>query len=283
MIGDMVFDVIQIGTYWTYAHDTESQFAKDHKTMLSLGYVISAATAWLFPPLIYLIVSWFFLKGKGKIFTMLMQKNFSKGLPESRCKQFLVVLGIPAFLTIDLMKATFMVYIYIPIMDVLLGLSELIYGRNNKRSQAMPGLKLFEQFGEAVPQLCIALTFYIKHYEWQNDNDLLFGTLELVAHDTGTGNGTGSVKLTKTLVSILLSLGSILFGIVMGVKKWPTTRAMVENNTAQFDALTTPRRDLQRLWETVGDFSQEIVGYSAHLARGTRARLNRVNTFTRRR
>ena len=272
MVCDMVFDVIQIRSYWTYAQDAESKFAKDNKTTLSLGYFICAVAAWLLPPLIYMTVSWFLLRGRGKIFTMLMQKNFSKGLPEARCKQFLVVLGIPAFLTIDFLKATCMVYIYIPIFDVLLGFSELIYGRNNRRSQAMPGLKLFEQFGEAIPQLCIALTFYITHYDWRND--LLFGTLELVGGSHGHTQNQ-SVKLTKTLVSILLSLGSILFGVVMGVKKWPTTRAMVENNTAQFDALTTPRRDLQRLWETVGDFSQEIVGYSTNLAGRTRRRLSR--------
>merc|ERR1711953_753607 len=135
-----------------------------------------------------------------------MQKNFSRGLPKSRFKQILLVFGIPAFLLFDLMKATFMVYLYIPIMDVILGFSELIYGSNSKRSQAMPGLKLFEQFGEAIPQLCIALTFYIN---LKNDDDVILGTLEFQNQ---------SVKLTKTLLSILLSIGSILIGIVMGVK-----------------------------------------------------------------
>merc|ERR1719245_1382847 len=136
--------------YWTHANA--------HRELV---YLYSASAAWFLPPLIYLIFGWFFIDGKG-IFTMLMQKNFGEGLPKSRCRQFMNVLGIPAFLLIDLAKAVLMVYVCIPTMDVILAFSELIYGRDNKRSLAMPGLKLFEQFGEAVPQIAIALAFYIN-------------------------------------------------------------------------------------------------------------------------
>merc|ERR1719245_26140 len=136
--------------YWIHGNDRRE-----------LVYFYSASAAWFLPPLIYLIFGWFFIDGKG-IFTMLMQKNFGEGMPKSRCMQFMNVLGIPAFLLIDMAKAPLMVYVYIPTTDVILAFSEIIYGRDNKRSQAMPGLKLFEQFGEAVPQVAIALAFYIN-------------------------------------------------------------------------------------------------------------------------
>ena len=250
MICDMVFDVMQIRTYWTHAND--------HR---ELAYFISASAAWFLPPLIYLIFGWFFIDGKG-IFTMLMRKNFGEGLPKSRCRQFMNVLGIPAFLLIDLVMATLMVYVYIPTMDVILAFSEFIYGTDNKRSQAMPGLKLFEQFGEAVPQIAIALAFY---FNVKNHKDLY---IKVEIQNL-------KVELTTTFVSILLSFGSILIGVAMGIKTWPIMRAMVEKNTAQFDARTTPRKDLERLWRAIGGFSQDIMGSTTNLAGRTMRRLSR--------
>ena len=241
MICDMVFDAMQMRTYWNHANA--------HR---ELSYFICAMTSWFLPPLIYLFVSWFLLNGKGKIFSTLMQKNFGQGLQESNwCKQFLLFL---VFLLLDLTKATIMVYLYIPAMDVILAFSEIIYGRNKKMSQAMPGLKLFEQFGEAVPQIVIALAFYINV---NKGSDTLLGTIELQNQ---------SVKLSKTLVSILLSVGSILIGIAGGAKNWKTTRAMVEHNTEEFNALTAPRKELERVWKTVGNVPHDIVGSTNNLA-----------------
>ena len=56
-----------------------------------------------------------------------------------------------------------------------------------------PILKLFEQFGEAVPQFVIAVTFYSKNYHWLEPNELIFGiltmTLSLGSILIGAGNG----------------------------------------------------------------------------------------------
>ena len=257
MICDMVFDAMQIRTYWTHGNA--------HRELV---YFYSASAAWFLPPLIYLIFSWFFIDGKG-IFTMLMRKNFgqewqfwrnvetsSSGV--ARCNQFVLVLGIPAFLLIDLAKAILMVYVYIPTMDMKLAFSEIIYGSDEKRSKAMPGLKLFEQFGEAVPQIIIAIAFLINvkprtiTIELQND----------------------SVKLTSTLVSILLSLGSILIGVAMGIKSLPIMRTMMEKNTAQFNAKTTSRKVLERQFLAIGGLSQDIVGSTTNLAGRAMRRLS---------
>ena len=243
MICDMVFDVMQIRTYWTHAHAQREQ-----------GYFISAAAAWFLPPLIYLMFGWFYIEGKGIIFTMLMQKNFGPGWPKSRCNQFLYVLGIPAFLLIDLAKATLMVYVYIPTMDIILAFSELIYGVDNAESQAMPGLKLFEQFGEAVPQIAIALAFYINVSN-ENDERMKDDELHIEVELQGL-----KFELKTTLHSILLSFGSILIGVAMGIKRWPIMRAMVERNKTKFNAKAMPRKELERQFLALGGLSQDIVG-----------------------
>ena len=64
------------------------------------------------------------------------------------------------FIFLDFLKAFFVIYIGIPGMDIILGFSELLFCIDHKRSKAMPGLKLFEQFGEAIPQVTIAIIFY---------------------------------------------------------------------------------------------------------------------------
>ena len=97
-----------------------------------------------------------------------------------------------------------------------------------------------------------------------NDNDN-FATIELQ---------NKSVKLSKTLVSILLSVGSILIGIAGGAKNWKTTRAMVEHNTEEFNALTLPREDLERIYKTIGNVPNGIVGYSTNLVGRTGRRLS---------
>ena len=56
-----------------------------------------------------------------------------------------------------------------------------------------PFLKLFEQFGEAIPQFVIGITFYSKNYHWLNENEVLFA-----------------------IVTMTLSLGSIIIGVVNG-------------------------------------------------------------------
>ena len=57
------------------------------------------------------------------------------------------------YLPLDFIKAIIMVYIAIPFMGLGLALRELFCCKHLKESKAMPGLKLFEQFGEAIPQV----------------------------------------------------------------------------------------------------------------------------------
>ena len=91
------------------------------------------------------------------------------------------------------------IYIAIPLLDVSYNFVELLHpGRtkyyNFKDPDIMPCLKLFEQFGEAIPQFLIAVTFYSNNYPWLSSEDLALG-----------------------IATMVLSCGSILFGVMKGI------------------------------------------------------------------
>ena len=95
------------------------------------------------------------------------------------------------------------VYIVIPIGDLLANTLKLCYGFDDKDHQLhvvrihdmIRGSKLFEQFGEAIPQL--ALNFHLLYTNY---------------------NMIDSVDRIYSIVSMSLSLGSILTGIFLGSK-----------------------------------------------------------------
>ena len=62
-------------------------------------------------------------------------------------------------------------------------------------------VKLFEQFGEALPQLLIALTFYVNHKYFVDTNDSFFQT-----------------NIPVTLISMIFSSVSVVIGLITGLK-----------------------------------------------------------------
>ena len=66
-------------------------------------------------------------------------------------------------------------------------------------------MKLFEQLGEAIPQLSLALTYYLNNqkYIWSTEPPTL-----------------GYLPVPSTLLSIIFSSGSILMGIFTGIKAY---------------------------------------------------------------
>ena len=117
--------------------------------------------------------------------------------------------------------SVFIVYLYVPTLDVLLGFKNVFFhgdykddinnnegkgefDRQQSRQKAacwnatlhdkIPAWKLFEQFGEALPQFLIAVTFYSKNAHWLEADDIAFGALTMV-----------------------LSAGSMVIGLVQGI------------------------------------------------------------------
>ena len=53
--------------------------------------------------------------------------------------------------------------------------NDKVDGEGKEYHASMPAHKVYEQFGEAIPQLVIAVTFYANNAHWLPQGDLLFG------------------------------------------------------------------------------------------------------------
>ena len=93
--------------------------------------------------------------------------------------------------------AFFVVYIRVPLFDLYWGVRNLFCHEALKEDAGlfheMPAFKLYEQLGEAVPQLTIGLVFYTKNAHWLDPTDLNFGvfTMTLSAVSVLVGIGCG--------------------------------------------------------------------------------------------
>ena len=104
------------------------------------------------------------------------------------------------------------VYVFLPLSEIFLGFRNVFCHEEYKQDgwrgsegwwtddplALMPAFKLFEQFGEAIPQLAIALVFYSKNYHLLSSDELMFG-----------------------IATMSLSSGSVLIGVVMGLRVVP--------------------------------------------------------------
>ena len=94
-------------------------------------------------------------------------------------------------------------------------------------------MKAFEVFGEAIPQLALALVYFFNNLEYiQENEDCFFGAPE-------------------TLISIVLSSGSVLFGISTGINQWQKViraryRTTPLHCTAEEGNLKQVKRHLQK-------------------------------------
>ena len=93
--------------------------------------------------------------------------------------------------------AAWTVYLWVPATDIYWGVRNLFchekYEKEVNGHANMPVYKLFEQFGEAIPQFVIAVTFYANNAHWLPPVDLYFG-----------------------IFTMIMSAGSILMGIGSG-------------------------------------------------------------------
>ena len=207
---------------------------------ISIWYFRFAVVVWVMPPLLYMVIVNAMVEDGGDDHLL---KMYTKRSPH-----FLWMFTIP----FDVIKAAFVIYIVIPATDIILGLSELFLCRDHKRSKAMPGLKLFEQFGEAIPQATIAIIFYANHYKWLNSNDVLFDQ-DLLRNWSLVNRTTYEVyelpSLTKTLFSIMLSVGSILIGVIKGINHWKVSVAVVADNEMDLEKEAATRDKLIEIME----------------------------------
>ena len=221
---DEIWDVLKSGNFTSGGNNRPSQ-------PISIWYFVFAVVAWVLPPLFYMVSVNTLVDDGGDDF--LFEMHTSK-----RSSWYRKCLTIP----FDFQKAAIVTYIVIPSMSIILGLCELFRCKDINRLQAMPGLKLFEQFGEAIPQVTIATIFFVSNYEWLNSNDVVFDldslrSWSLINHTTYESHALPSI--TKTLLSIVLSIGSILIGVFKGINNWKASLAVVEDDEYDLEIVTT--------------------------------------------
>ena len=184
MLADMVLDCIQTKTYYDISMtDTTAMINVTTENQqrggeINIGYFVCSVISLIAVPLLATIcISCFGLIGQEK------------------CRGGL--LGCFAGL---------LVYLILPFWSIAVAVSSLCGVEESADQNVMLEVfKMFEQFGEAIPQVILAIVFFTRHSDWVYKNDMnLFGIIEL--------------PVPVTLISIIASFGSIIMGLVIGVK-----------------------------------------------------------------
>ena len=98
-----------------------------------------------------------------------------------------------------------------------------------------------------MPQAAIAFIFYVNHYAWLNSNDVLFDLDSLrnwALINYTTHKSYCLPSLTNTLLSMTLSVGSILIGLLKGLSNWKATVAMVHKDDERLKREAMTRSEL---------------------------------------
>ena len=103
-------------------------------------------------------------------------------------------------------------------------------------------MKLFEQLGEAIPQLGLNITYYInnRYYVWFTESPNFLG-----------------IYLPTTLVSMVFSLGSILMGLFNGVK---AAMHVKQRRALMSGAATWNAEKVKKLVESGVDLDEKMEG-----------------------
>ena len=169
--------------------------------IVSYWYFRTSLAVWFVTPLLYMPVA-ITSEAVGFLFCNCnIHLPFHGPLFKERYPFFL-----PIYLLMRLVMCYFVsviqIYVIVPVSDIFWGVKNLFCHQSYKENKidavihaSWPGLKLYEQLGEAVPQFVIAVIFYYKNYDWLGSSELIFG-----------------------IVTMTLSLGSIIIGIGNGIR-----------------------------------------------------------------
>ena len=114
----------------------------------------------------------------------------------------------PIKVLFEYVESVVWVYVGVPLLDICMGFKSLFchksYKADNRDANTLfvsefhafvPAMKLPEQLGEALPQFAIAVVFFSKNAHWLSPWEMTLGC-----------------------VTMTLSCGSIMLGVVNGIK-----------------------------------------------------------------
>ena len=212
------------GTYNTWALNYMNDTNSTYHHSVSTWYFDIACAVWITPPtLLSLFFSYLNFEGlckhknegterdddfnpfgtSSQIFGE-YSENFLVPFPYGKLFNFSIAI---LYLPIDILASSICIYVFIPLAALESGLTIAWNGGIDEdkvlfvgiTSRDIPGLKLFEVIGEALPQIVLAIIFAANNYAFLSKNDLVFG-----------------IPIPTTLVSILFSFGSLMMGLYNG-------------------------------------------------------------------
>ena len=181
MIGDMIADGFTTQRYLQYAKDTRTSWE------VSYNYYYCASAIWAVMPVFAI---------PGAMNDDNLKPTFLRPLREN-C--VLVPLYFAAGVLWYYACSVIWVYLIVPMFDIFYGARNVFCHARYKEDGGAdahakaPAMKLFEQLGEAVPQLTLAIVFYSKNSHWLPATEIHFGifTMALSAGSVAMGTFTG--------------------------------------------------------------------------------------------
>ena len=166
--------------------------------VVSYWYFVASVATWFMTPVVFMIFSRFYQYDGTNWLNPKSSKAFQlQYVLREKCHPIIYYL-IKALVYYFIFVIR--VYIFVPVYDIYLGFENLFCHKRYKDSGTdihaqAPALKIPEQLGEAIPQFAIAVVFFSKNAHWLRPWELILGG-----------------------VTMTLSCGSILFGVVCGVR-----------------------------------------------------------------
>ena len=164
---------------------------EDYLESISIWYFVISLTTWFFTPI---LVIFFSLRHEATNFP-----SFASRIIASKEVQYCYqpLFYVAKILLLFVSSAVY-VYIVIPLGDILGHTLELCLELDDRKRELhdiIRGSKLFEQFGEAIPQLALNVFFLYYNNNLMDKHDLIY-----------------------SIATMTLSAGSILTGIFMGAR-----------------------------------------------------------------
>ena len=226
MLADMVLDGRQTyvykqhaynqnGTYNTWAVEFRQTSNETHLHSVSPAYFYTAVVFWVLPPLLYSVFFVFVqiccLDDRFNPFenTNSLLEHFSSfQINPPFINNFLNFLNYLLYFPIDLIVSSIVIYIFTPFVSLKAGALVAWTGKDdpdrkitkNNRAEDIPGLKLFENLGEAIPQAILIIIFMSNNWDF-------------ILYDE-----TSFIPIPTSCISLIFSLGSIFMGLISGCK-----------------------------------------------------------------
>ena len=206
----------QNGTYNIWAMEFRQTSNETHLHAVSSAYFYTAVVVWVLPPLLFSVFYFFGQLSYSADYgfnpfenTNGLFADFSSFEVERPFNSnFLNVLFCLLYFPIDLLVSSIVIYIMTPFLSLKAGFLVAWTGDDDPErkitkdttADAIPGLKLFENLGEAIPQAILVILFIVNNWDFMLYSEKSF------------------IPIPTSCISLFFSFGSIIMGLISGCR-----------------------------------------------------------------